>query len=226
MPFRSSVARQPDGDPLLDAFWDEGLVLFGERVAEEYALHTPIFIDLRHRLYDQLQTLSALGRALCDRIRQIADPNRPQQVIGIPDTATPLALATALASHEGGGAPFSYGQLRKQPANYPGGRSGGSAYMGIGDPDREITLLDDVMASGETKLWSIDELAKDDLHVARILVVVDREQGGAEILERRGYPVHSLYKINELIDYYASDGRIDRETAERAREHCAQQRFT
>ena len=57
-----------DRDPLLDAFWDEGLVLFGERVVEEYALQTPIFIDLRHRLYDNLETLSALGRKLHERI--------------------------------------------------------------------------------------------------------------------------------------------------------------
>lgn len=212
-------------DPLLDAFWDEGLVLFGDRVVEEYALHTPIFIDLRHRLYDNLETLSELGRKLCERIFELAPADRPQQVIGIPDTATPLALAAAFAS-QAAGRPISYGQLRKQPAHYPGGRSGVSAYMGVSDPKREITLIDDVMASGDTKLWSIEELAKDEMKVARILVVVDREQGGDRILADRGYPVHALYQVTQLIDYYAADGRIDANTAEHAREHCSKRRFT
>jgi orotate phosphoribosyltransferase len=145
-------------------------------------------------------------------------------VIGIPDTATPIALATALASHKAG-SPIAYGQLRKKPANYPGGRSGASSFMGQIDPAREITLVDDVMASGRTKQWSIATLAAEGLRVARILVVVDREQGGDEILEAEGCPVHSLYRVGGLIDYYEATARIDAATAAAAREHVRKRRF-
>lgn len=215
-------------DELLEAFWDDGLILFGDRVREEYALHTPIFIDLRHKLYERLETLSALGAALHRRIGELATPGKAQQVIGIPDTATPIALATALASHRSvsrGSSPVAYGQLRKKPANYPGGRSGGSSYMGQIDPEREITLVDDVMASGRTKQWSIQTLAAEGLKVARILVVVDREQGGDEILQAQGYPVYSLYRVTEVIDYYQAAGRIDGATADAARRHVRSRRF-
>jgi len=219
-----TAGPQLQRDELLEAFWEEGLILFGDRVREEYALHTPIFIDLRHKLYEHLETLSALGTALHRRIAEIATPGQPQQVIGIPDTATPIALATALASHRSG-SPIAYGQLRKKPANYPGGRSGGSSYMGQIDPAREITLIDDVMASGRTKQWSIKTLAEEGLKVARILVVVDREQGGDEILEAEGCPVHCLYRVTGLIDYYEAAGRIDAATAQAAREHVRKRRF-
>jgi uridine monophosphate synthetase len=219
-----SAAASPQRDELLEAFWEEGLILFGDRVREEYALHTPIFIDLRHKLYEHLETLSALGAALHRRIRELATPGRPQQVIGIPDTATPIALATALASHKTG-SPIAYGQLRKKPANYPGGRSGASSYMGQIDPAREITLLDDVMASGRTKQWSIATLAAEGLKITRILVVVDREQGGDEILQTEGCPAFSLYRVSELIDYYEKTGRIDAPTANTAREHVHKRRF-
>ena len=211
-------------DELLEAFWEDGLILFGDRVREEYALQTPIFIDLRHKLYERLETMSALGAALHRRVADLSTPGKPQQVIGIPDTATPIALATALASHRTD-QPVAYGQLRKKPADYPGGRSGGSSFMGQVDPAREITLVDDVMASGRTKQWSIATLAEEGLKVARILVVVDREQGGDEILEGEGCPVHSLYRIGQLIDYYQAAGRIDEATAEAAREHVRQRRF-
>ncbi len=204
-----SPPTAPTADPLLDAFWERGLILFGDRVREEYALHTPLFIDLRHKLYDDLELLESLGGALHRKIVELAGPAcPPQQVIGIPDTATPLALAAAMASRNTE-SPLIYGQLRKKPAAYPGGHSGASAYMGVADPAREITLIDDVMASGKTKTKSIAQLAEEGLKVARILVVVDREQGGDEVLEGQGYPVHSLYRASELVRYFERTGRID-----------------
>ena len=211
-------------DHLLEVFWQRGLVLFGERVRVEYALQTPIFIDLRHKLYDDLDAMTDLGEALHRKIAALADPKQPQQVIGIPDTATPIALSAAMASR-GTACPLSYGQLRKRPASYPGGRSGSSSYMGVADPTREITLVDDVMASGKTKLWCIERLREEGLELARVLVVVDREQGGDEILRREGVTVHSLYKVSELIRYYESAGRIDAPTARAALDHIQKRRF-
>ena len=133
-------------DQLLDKFWEKGLVLMGDRVREEYALKTPIFIDLRHKLYDDLEVLSELGRALYEKLLAVSEQegrgNKPQQVIGIPDTATPLALATALASHNTS-SPVGYGQMRKKPALYPGGHgvaapmSSGGHHAGIGWSSRD-----------------------------------------------------------------------------------------
>jgi orotate phosphoribosyltransferase len=55
--------------------------------------------------------------------------------------------------------------------------------------------------------------------------VVDREQGGGEILEGEGCPVHSLYQVSGLIDYYETTGRIGAATAEAARKHVQKRRF-
>jgi uridine monophosphate synthetase len=217
-------------EELLEAFWAKGLVLFGERVEREYALQTPIFIDLRHKLYDDLTLLSVLGRQLHQALVSIIQKEAPgsepsaQQVIGVPDTATPLALSLALVSHSTE-MPFHYGQMRKRPAAYPGGTWGTSAYMGTKNAKREITLIDDVMASGRTKLWAIDELKKDGLEVARVLVVVDREQGGDAILAEQGCPCHSLFKISELVGYYQASGKIDSQTARSALEHLKSKQF-
>lgn len=211
-------------DRILDAFWERGLILLGDRVREEYALNTPIFIDLRHGLYDDLDLLDELGRALHRKIFELAGASpRQQQIVGIPDTATPLALAAALASR-GTDRPLAYGQLRKQPAAYPGGHSGTSAYMGTCDPGREITLVDDVIASGATKVWSTQFLKEAGLEVARILVVVDREQGGDYQIRQMGYPVHSLYRIREVVAYYHERNMVDERTAQRALAHVDRRR--
>ncbi len=221
----SNEGLEPDS--LLEQFWDKGLVLLGDRVREEYALHTPIFIDLRHKLYDDLEVLSSLGRALHQKLISIVDAEAkggPQQVIGIPDTATPLALSAAIASRATT-RPVSYGQMRKKPAAYPGGRSGVSSYMGTKEDSRQITLIDDVMASGRTKLWAIEELTKEGLEVSRVLVVVDREQGGKTVFNGRAYPLHSLYTISQVIHYYAGSGKVDPATAEKALAHVRSRRF-
>lgn len=206
-------------DPILDAFWQRGLILLGERVREQYALNTPIFIDLRHSLYDDLDLLWQLGTALHAKIVELAaGSDKLQQVVGIPDTATPLALAAAFASRSTPH-PLAYGQLRKKPAAYPGGKAGSSAYMGTCDPRREITLLDDVIASGSTKIWSARFLREAGLAVQRVLVVVDREQGGDRVLREQGIAVHSLYRISDVVKYYRERGTVDGETARLALAH-------
>jgi uridine monophosphate synthetase len=232
---KPGTAAGPEGQPalrgadqLLDALWERGLILLGDRVRTEYALHTPIFIDLRHKLYDDVGLLSNVGVALHRKLAEVVgmegSRGRPQQVIGIPDTATPLALATAMAARSTP-IPLFYSQMRKQPAAYPGGESGVSSYMGTCDPTREITLIDDVMASGRTKLWAMEELKKDGLEIKRILVVVDREQGGDEILAGRGVPTYSLYQVSDMVAYYRDTGKVDDDTARVALEHLRSRRF-
>ena len=220
------MQAKPVVDPLLDALWDRGLILIGDRVRREYALNTPIFIDLRHKLYDDLDLLDAIGSAVVDKIAALTTGSKtPQQVIGIPDTGTPLALAAASASRRGAVKLF-YGQLRKEPAQYPGGLSGVSSYMGVVDRSREITLIDDVMASGKTKLHSMEQLNQSGLRIARILVVVDREQGGAEILKKRGCPTYSLYKASQLIDYFLKSGRITSAEGQSALEFLRRKQYS
>ena len=68
---RMIAERNAVPDELLERFWEKGLVLFGERVQQEYGLATPIFIDLRHKLYDDLTVLAALGQALHERLISI-----------------------------------------------------------------------------------------------------------------------------------------------------------
>ena len=96
--------------------------------------------------------------------------------------------------------------------------------MGSIQETREITLIDDVLASGRSKVWAIEELKKDGLEVKRVLVVVDREQGGEKVLEKIGCPVYGLYRISELIDYFASRGKLDPDTARAALEHIRSKR--
>jgi len=62
-----------------------------------------------------------------------------------------------------------------------------------------VLFFDDVVSEGSSKLEGIRPLQDLGAHIKTIVVVVDREQGGKENLERHGLKVHALAKISDLI---------------------------
>jgi orotate phosphoribosyltransferase len=69
----------------------------------------------------------------------------------------------------------------------------------VGTPlskEDNVLLFDDVISEGQTKLEAIKVIEETGAKVKAILVVVDREMGGKELLEKSGYPVYCLTKIS------------------------------
>jgi orotate phosphoribosyltransferase len=77
-----------------------------------------------------------------------------------------------------------------------------------------ILFFDDVVSEGSSKLEGIKPLEELGAHVKHLMVVVDREQGGKETLEKLGYKVHSLAKISEIVDALRKSKKISREQAD------------
>lgn len=65
-----------------------------------------------------------------------------------------------------------------------------------------------------SKLEGIKPLEELGAHVKHLMVVVDREQGGKETLEKLGYKVHSLAKISEIVGALRKSKKISREQAD------------
>ena len=62
-----------------------------------------------------------------------------------------------------------------------------------------ILFFDDVVTDGMSKLEGIKPLEKLGARIETVLVVVDREQGGRENIERVGYKFRALTTISELV---------------------------
>ncbi|MGH9784263.1 MAG: hypothetical protein ACRD88_08755, partial [Terriglobia bacterium] len=96
------MSQQPLTDPqreLLEELLQAGAVLIGDVVRERFGLKSPIYFDLREPLYNRPELLWKVGREFAEKICELTRANPvPQCVVGIPDTATPLALAAALYS--------------------------------------------------------------------------------------------------------------------------------
>jgi uridine monophosphate synthetase len=75
-----------------------------------------------------------------------------------------------------------------------------------------VLLIDDVITTAESKLNTIDLLSRHDFVVSDVMVLVDREQGGRDQLEKAGYQLHSIATISQLLDYYLRVNRITHDT--------------
>jgi uridine monophosphate synthetase len=76
-----------------------------------------------------------------------------------------------------------------------------------------VLFFDDVVSSAESKIEGIKPLEELGANVELVLVVVDREQGGKERLEKRGYELRALTAISELVSALLRSRRITEEQA-------------
>jgi orotate phosphoribosyltransferase len=182
---------------LLEGLVGAGAILLGAEVQRRYGLRTPVFIDLRTAVYTDLALFSLLGSSFAEILERWSTPETPQQVIGVPDTGIPLATATSLASLRKGREPFiTLSVLRKQARIYPGEIV--SEFVGRPDPSRETNLIDDVVASGGSLRRAVARLKESKIPIGRIVVCVDREQGGVDALADFGIPIYALFNLAEI----------------------------
>ena len=77
-----------------------------------------------------------------------------------------------------------------------------------------ILFFDDVLSEGLSKKEGIKPLEDLGGKVEHLMIVVDREQGGSENLEKLGISVHALAKITELVKCLLEQGKVSKTQAE------------
>lgn len=67
-------------------------------------------------------------------------------------------------------------------------------------PDARIALVDDVLTTGRSLLAARDALrAETGLEAKDVVVIIDREEGGAETLRSEGLAVHALFRKADFL---------------------------
>jgi uridine monophosphate synthetase len=101
--------------------------------------------------------------------------------------------------------------VRKENKAY--GVTGRTAGAEVAQGD-SVLFFDDVVSEGLSKLEGIKPLEERGAHVRHLLVVVDREQGGREKLEKAGYRVHALAKISDIVTSLSQSESVSKEQAD------------
>ena len=77
-----------------------------------------------------------------------------------------------------------------------------------------LLFFDGVITDGRSKLEGIEPLERLGAQIEIVTVVVEREQGGRENLERLGYRFRALSTISELVKYLYKSSQIPKEQAD------------
>lgn len=152
---------------------------------------SPYYVDCR------TTTMHAEGQALvgslaCRLLRESG--LEPAGVGGLTMGADPVAYAIAHRSWLDG-APMNAFSVRKQPKEHGTGRR----IEGCFAPGDEVVVIEDVITSGGSALQACEAVEAAGGRVLGVLALLDREAGGRERIEERGYRVVTIYGISELL---------------------------
>lgn len=156
-----------------------------------------LYVDCR------VTTLDARGAVLAGRVLHgllKAEAQKRGLAIsalgGLTMGADPIALAVAMASSMAGDAPpVQAFVVRKQAKEH--GR--GKCIEGNFTAGSTVVVVDDVITTGDSTLKAIEAIEAEGGQVAFALILVDRQEGGRENIEGRGYPVVAAFTRKELV---------------------------
>ena len=63
----------------------------------------------------------------------------------------------------------------------------------------KVAVVEDVVTTGESILKSIYAIEKAGAEISKVLVIVDREEGGERKFRELGYEFYSIFKISDLL---------------------------
>ena len=186
-----------------DALLRSGCLQFGSFRIKSGA-SSPYYIDLA-RLLSSTNELCTIAEVAANEIRKIRAADKVDKLASIelkgalilPSIACKVKLPCII--------------VRKAEKAY--GVTGRIAGAEVAKGDN-ILFFDDVVSEGLSKLEGIKPLEELGAQVKHVMVVVNREQGGKENLEKLGYKVHALAAISELVNCLHQSKAITKEQAD------------
>ena len=188
---------------IAESLYEIGAVQFGEFRLKS-GLMSPIYVDLR-----LLPSHPRLLREVAAALACTAAALPFHRIAGIPYAGLPIGVALSLEMDR----PLIY--PRKEVKEH-GTRK---AIEGEYRAGETVLVVDDLISTGGAKIEAIEPLLAAGLEVRDVLVLIDREQGGKEELAARGYSLHALFTLAQMLDILEKRGKISAEQAARVREH-------
>ena len=160
---------------------------------------SPIYLDLR-RLQSLPKVMTKTVKVLKHLIKDLSKNFNLEFdcYAGLPIAATPIV---AVLSHKTDIPMIT----PRQPKSH--GTEG--SIDGIFEAGQKVLLVDDLITKADTKFEGIRIVEVNDLIIAAIVVLIDREQGGMEELRKSGYNAYAVFGLRWLLQYYLNKDFIE-----------------
>ncbi len=133
--------------------------------------------------------LAALSTAILERIElQVV------AVAGLTLGADPLVSGVAMRAAQENRALDAL-IVRKEPKGHGTGAWIEGPLPPIGS---QITVLEDVITTGNSSIKAVEHLREAGYHVRRVITIVDREEGGEASLKQNQLELVSLFKLDQV----------------------------
>ncbi len=156
-----------------------------------------LYVDCRVTTLDARGAV-LVGRVLHDLLRkeEAAKGLSIGSLGGLTMGADPITLAVAMTSSLAGETKLIQAfNVRKEPK----GHGRGKRIEGNFDPAQPVVVVDDVITTGDSTLKAIQAIEEEGGKVAFALILVDRQEGGRQNIESKGYPVVAAYTRADLV---------------------------
>lgn len=161
--------------------YSKGMIKFGEFKLSS-GLISPYYVDLR-RLYSYPE----LAQRIVKELIQLIPLNDIDVIAGIETAGIPLASFISCTTRK----PLAY--IRKEAKTH------GTGNLIEGDVvGKKTMIVDDVVTTGSSLLRAINHVKNTGGLPTIAVVVVDREQGARELLEKHGVRLISLTTSREI----------------------------
>ena len=68
---------------------------------------------------------------------------------------------------------------------------------GIFNKGDDLIIIDDIITSGESVIESLEHLG--NFNIKKIIVILDRKEGGLSKLKKLGYNIESIFDIDQFV---------------------------
>lgn len=182
-----------------------GIIKFG-RFTLKSGIESPFYVDLRPLASDP-----KILKHLANYLLEMLPLDNFDLICGVPYAALPMATAMSLESY----IPLI---IKRKEAKEYGTKK---LIEGIYKKGQNCLLVEDVITSGKSLLETIPEIENEGISVSDIVVVLDRQQGGKELLESKGYNVHTLFTISEVSQILKEEGHLTEDEIARINDFLA-----
>lgn len=168
---------------------------------------SPIYVDLR-LIVSYPELLKDVAEAFWTKIHHLSY----DLLCGVPYTALPFATALSLLHQK----PMV---MRRKEAKDYGTKK---LIEGVFKQGQTCLVIEDLITTGMSIFETIEPLQNEGLHVRDVAVLLDREQGGRKRLIEKGYRLHAVFTMTELLEALSAQGVLDKASMNQVKQYMVQ----